>query len=89
MPITAAQRMDLIAGLWYINILTDANPMGELRGQVVGFEDALVMAPPVDQPEVTNTNPPGGVDEQGNGAVSKSYSSLLVLVFVAAVLLAN
>lgn len=27
---------DILAGLWYINIHTDANPPGELRGQVLG-----------------------------------------------------
>lgn len=32
--ITGAQATDLLAGLWYINIHTDAYPTGEIRGQV-------------------------------------------------------
>ena len=32
--LTAAQEADLLAGLWYINIHTVANPGGEIRGQV-------------------------------------------------------
>jgi hypothetical protein len=32
--LTAAQTADLLAGLWYINIHTAANPGGEIRGQV-------------------------------------------------------
>ena len=32
--ITSAQATDLLAGLWYINIHTDAFPSGEIRGQV-------------------------------------------------------
>jgi hypothetical protein len=27
---------DILAGLWYINIHTDVNPSGELRGQILG-----------------------------------------------------
>jgi len=33
--LTDAQAADLIAGRWYINIHTDANKGGELRGQLV------------------------------------------------------
>ena len=33
--LTDAQASDLMAGLWYINIHTAANPGGELRGQLV------------------------------------------------------
>ena len=33
--LTAAQEADLLAGKWYINIHTAANPNGEIRGQVV------------------------------------------------------
>lgn len=32
--ITAQQMSDVLAGLWYLNIHTEANPSGELRGQV-------------------------------------------------------
>ena len=32
--ITGAQATDLLAGLWYINIHTDRDPGGEIRGQV-------------------------------------------------------
>jgi hypothetical protein len=33
--ITEAQEADLLAGLWYVNIHTELNPAGEIRGQVV------------------------------------------------------
>jgi len=32
--ISEAQEADLLAGLWYVNIHTQANPAGEIRGQV-------------------------------------------------------
>jgi hypothetical protein len=32
--LTDAQAKDLLAGLWYINIHTAANPGGEIRGQL-------------------------------------------------------
>ena len=33
--LTQAQAADLMAGRWYLNIHTAANPGGEIRGQVV------------------------------------------------------
>lgn len=33
--LTEAQAADLLAGLYYVNIHTDANPRGEIRGQLV------------------------------------------------------
>lgn len=33
--ITSQQATDLLAGLWYINIHSDAAPSGEIRGQVI------------------------------------------------------
>jgi len=32
--LTAQQQADLTAGLWYCNVHTEANPKGELRGQL-------------------------------------------------------
>ena len=34
-PITEDEEADMLSGLWYINIHTDANQGGEIRGQVV------------------------------------------------------
>jgi len=34
-PITEEEETDLLAGLWYINIHTDVNEGGEIRGQIV------------------------------------------------------
>jgi hypothetical protein len=31
--LTAAQAADLMAGKWYVNLHTAANPNGEIRGQ--------------------------------------------------------
>ncbi len=33
--LTPAQEADLLAGLWYVNLHTERNPAGEIRGQVV------------------------------------------------------
>jgi hypothetical protein len=33
--LTDAQAADLAAGKWYVNVHTDANPQGEIRGQVM------------------------------------------------------
>jgi hypothetical protein len=33
--LTAAQAADLLAGKWYVNLHTAANPGGEVRGQVI------------------------------------------------------
>jgi hypothetical protein len=35
--LTDAQAADLTAGRWYINVHTDANKAGEIRGQVAGL----------------------------------------------------
>jgi len=35
--LTEAQMADLLAGKWYVNLHTAANPPGEIRGQVSGF----------------------------------------------------
>ncbi len=36
---------DVLAGLWYINIHTDINPSGELRGQILGGTFSPVPVP--------------------------------------------
>jgi hypothetical protein len=33
--LTDAQASDLLAGRWYVNVHTEANKAGEIRGQVV------------------------------------------------------
>lgn len=46
--LTAEQIAQAIEGLWYVNIHTEANPAGEIRGQVVVKEadDAAPATPP-------------------------------------------
>lgn len=34
--LTPAQMADLLAGKWYVNLHTAANPGGEIRGQITG-----------------------------------------------------
>ena len=41
--IDAQQMSDVLSGLWYLNIHTQANPSGELRGQVVPEPGALLL----------------------------------------------
>lgn len=45
--LTAGQGNDLLAGLWYVNIHTSANPGGEIRGQVVASQVPLPGALPL------------------------------------------
>lgn len=33
-PLTAQQKDDLMAGLWYVNVHTELYPAGEIRGQI-------------------------------------------------------
>ncbi len=37
LTLTPAQEADLLAGLWYVNVLTTAFPDGEIRGQILRF----------------------------------------------------
>lgn len=39
MVISAQQAQDLVNDMWYINIHTESNPMGEIRGQVLVQQD--------------------------------------------------
>jgi len=37
LTLTPAEEADLLAGLWYVNVLTTAFPDGEIRGQILRF----------------------------------------------------
>ena len=41
--LSAGQVNDLLAGLWYLNLHTDAFPDGEIRGQVVPEPGTLAL----------------------------------------------
>lgn len=43
--LTGGQATDLLAGLWYVNIHTEAFPGGEIRGQVLPLRPAVVPLP--------------------------------------------
>jgi hypothetical protein len=43
--LTDAQMKDLMAGKWYVNIHTDANKGGEIRGQVVKATEVVAPKP--------------------------------------------
>lgn len=48
--LTADQMAEITGGMWYVNLHTEANPGGEIRGQVVanphmGMEDGAEMTP--------------------------------------------
>jgi hypothetical protein len=43
--LTDAQMKDLMAGQWYVNIHTDANKGGEIRGQVVKATEVVAPKP--------------------------------------------
>jgi len=47
--LTAEQIAQAEEGMWYVNIHTEANPAGEIRGQVV-VKDATDAAPPAPAP---------------------------------------
>ena len=42
--ITEAQRAELMAGLWYINVTTEAFPEGEIRGQIILVPEPSTLA---------------------------------------------
>lgn len=43
LALSAQQESDLLAGLWYVNVHTDANPGGEIRGNIVPEPSALLL----------------------------------------------
>ena len=42
--LNAAQEVDLLAGLWYLNLHTDVFPGGEIRGQVLAVPEPTTLA---------------------------------------------
>lgn len=59
--LTEAQAKDLLAGLFYANIHTAANPKGEIRGQVVKSGHAAGMMGMASKPMMDHTN--GGMGD--------------------------
>lgn len=80
--IAEEQTQQLLDGLWYVNIHTDLNGMGELRGQLENFDMVLV--------DVGNTGAgpgPGAEVDDEDSASKVSYATGLVISAVAALLL--
>lgn len=67
MSLSAEQYDQLLQGLWYVNLHTSVNMAGEVRGQLVGFEQAIVE---------------GNVDGLAPASTTSPAASLLVTLFV-------
>lgn len=72
-PLSQAQADDLLNGLWYINIHTENNAAGELRGQVVGFQEVEIQV----EEDPTVVTP-----QDTNGSTSKSISVLVIIASI-------
>lgn len=59
--ITVEQANDLIEGLWYVNLHTEANPGGEIRGQLLPIEELAAAA---DEGAVAAGPPPGPTPQE-------------------------
>ena len=66
--ITDTQRKDLLDGLWYLNVHTDACPGGEIRGQISGSETPVFLEASMD--EAQDTTCASATGATGSGSVS-------------------
>ena len=68
MTITDVQRKELLDGLWYLNVHTDACFGGEIRGQILGSETPVFLEASMD--EVQDTTCASTIGATGSGSVS-------------------
>ena len=76
--LTDDQAEDLEAGLWYLNVHTAANPLGEIRGQVDPDPNVLVFDFPINTDQVVNDLELGGAEPSGSGIVTLNPEDLLI-----------
>jgi len=73
--ITAQQEADMLAGLWYVNIHTDNNPGGEIRGQMARIQGTAYHAP-MDGIQAGTPGAPNATPGSGDGTITFDPSTL-------------
>jgi len=67
--LTPEQAGQLMSGLWYLNVHTEANGLGEIRGQVVADFDARVYVNDITPGQAVNQVDLGDAEPYGNSIV--------------------
>jgi hypothetical protein len=73
--ITALQEADMLAGLWYVNIHTNNNPGGEIRGQIAQIRGTAYHAP-MDGIQAGTPGTPNATSGSGDGTITFDPATL-------------